>query len=201
MGRKQCPYVSYDRAVGKWRARRPSVCRVTKVFQGFADAKNYALAHLLPKSGHDAPNSRLRMVQLLRSMSKIYGHQDLMPADLQDAVARHICDSDVFESEPAAEVLSIMLKYRLVRTAFSAALRAHGQVLKKRQVTVENRARRLWHCLRQVVVEAGKCGPNSHCNQSATAKACHVCAGRNHSAICTLPCLTLLGHQHVEVQL
>lgn len=196
MGRKQCDYVSYDRATRRWIARRPSVRKVSKVFHRFDDAKNFAVEHLHSKTVHDAPNSRKLMVQLLRSMNKIYGNRDLlMPADLQDAMARHICDSDVFESEPAAEVLSIMLKYRLVRVAFSAALRAHGKLSKKRPLTTEDRAHRLWFCLQRVAVEAGKCEPQCALQPPTKLPPKRAKMVPNPPGTATnMPASTLLGH-------
>lgn len=157
MGRR-CPYVCFDKANNCWIARRRSCVKKKKVFSSFVAAERYALTHLVSDTPRRAPLARQRMVMHLQSLSKIYGHQQLLPADLQDAMARHVCDSDVFQAEPAAEVLSIMLKYRPARTVFSNVLRMRKHRVKVSAVSVSERAERLWQCLRQVAIELAKCG-------------------------------------------
>lgn len=155
---RRCPYVSFDKANNYWVARRPTVTKHKKVFANFAAAQKYALQQLAVDTPHHAANSRRRMVTHMQSLSKIYGHRQLVPADLQDAMARHICDTDVFQGEPAAEVLSVMLKYRPVRTVSSHVLRIANHKVKKTQVSKVVRARRLWQCLRRTALELTKCG-------------------------------------------
>jgi hypothetical protein len=58
----------------------------------------------------------------MQKMARIY-KSPLIPADLSDAIARHISDDDVFRREVGAEAVCIMLKYRPVRVCFTTALR------------------------------------------------------------------------------
>lgn len=154
---RRCPYVCFDRANNRWVARRRTISKQSRVFSSFAAAQKYSLQQLVADTPHHAAFSRQRMVTHMLSLSKIYGHRQLVPADLQDAMARHICDADVFQGEPAAEVLSVMLKYRPVRTVFSHFLRIANHRVKNTQVSKVVRARRLWQCLRRTALELAKC--------------------------------------------
>ena len=146
---KKCPFVSYESKRNRWVARRSSVVPGRKVFNTFRAACRYAHASLgaaLPRT----PTQRV--IATMRALSRVYG-RPLIPADLADAVARSMADGDVFQDEPCAEIISIMLKYRPVRICFAAALR--NSTLRAGAVK-EVRAQRICECLQRCVKDCSK---------------------------------------------
>lgn len=150
---QKCRFISFDKFNNIYKVRHKRLSGGAKVFKTYAQAKNFVKRTL-----GDIPSGRVQSVtNLLKAMSFVYGRNTpLMPADLQDAVSRHISDSDVLRGDVGAEVLSIMLKYQPVRTAFSTFLRR-----RKTSTLPAAQAKRLWTCLRSAVLEVSKLGPQS----------------------------------------
>jgi len=150
---KICQYVTFDKFNNVYKVRHKNLAGRCKIFTKYESACAFVV------KSFEIADQRMGAVQsateLLRKMSYVYGlNSPLVPADLNDAVARHLCDADVFRDEVGAEVLSIMLKYQPIRIAFSTALRST-----RRPTNPEMRAQRLWRCLCSAVLEISKSGP------------------------------------------
>ena len=116
---KKCPFVIHDKVRNRWVCSRSCVRPGRRIFKTVKAAREYAVAVLraeVPeKPGQRTMTTMHRMVRIYKS--------PLIPADLSDAIARHVADDDVFRHHVGAEAICIMLKYRPVRVCFTTALR------------------------------------------------------------------------------
>jgi len=106
--------------------------QVARVFHTKAAAERHAISMYgarIGTKGMQTPGRARQLLDSIKHLGTVYGagHHCLVPGDLADACSRRVTDRDLFQCDPGLEIISIMLKYRPVRTAFSFALRTLNQ--------------------------------------------------------------------------